>query len=353
MAVVQTPEAEDLAEGQLPPKVTVAPTRVRLTTSFMATYGGRRRGAGYVARTVARVGGRQLRTVFSGGSFFEGPRWHDGSWWASDFYRHRVSRYHLDGTEELVVEVEAQPSGLDWLPDGSLAIASMKDHKVLRFRDGDLSTLADLADWCGGHLNDLVADGAGHVFVGDFGFDLMGGGAAGTASLKRVDPDGTVAVVADGLQFPNGAVITPDGGTLIVGETLGNRYTAWDLAPDGSLSNRRVWAQLGPEVTGSSAEEVFGQIVIAPDGCTLDADGHIWAADAIGSRAVRLAPGGAVVDEVPAPDGLGVFACALGGADGRTLLLCAAPDFYEHSRSTAREAVLFATEVDVPHAGRP
>lgn len=291
--------------------------------------------------------------MFSGGTFFEGPRWRDGSWWASDFYRHRVSRYSAEGTETLVVEVEAQPSGLGWLPDGSLVISSMKDRKVLRFADGELSTLADLSDYCGGHLNDLVVDEAGHVFVGDFGFDLMGGGDARTASLKRVDPDGTVTVVADGLHFPNGSVITPDGATLIVGETLGNRYTAWDLAPDGSLANRRVWAQLGPDVTGGSTEEVLGQLVIAPDGCSLDADGHIWAADAVGSRAVRLAPGGEVVDEVPAPEGLGVFACALGGDDGRTLLLCAAPDFLEHNRSVAQEAVLLATEVDIPHAGRP
>jgi sugar lactone lactonase YvrE len=296
---------------------------------------------------------RQLRTVFSGGRFFEGPRWRDGTWWASDFYRHRVSRYTPDGRETLVVEVEAQPSGLGWLPDGSLVIVSMKDRRVLRFADGELSTLADLSEHCGGHLNDLVVDEAGHVFVGDFGFDLMGGGEARTASLKRIDPDGTVSVVADGLHFPNGSVITPDGGTLVVGETLGNRYTAFDLAPDGSLSNRRVWAQLGPEVTATDVDEVFGQLTIAPDGCSLDAEGHIWAADAVGSRAVRIAPGGAVVDEVAAPEGLGVFACMLGGDDGRTLLLCAAPDFYEHARAVADEAQLLATEVDVPHAGRP
>lgn len=299
------------------------------------------------------MGAREIRTVFSGGAFFEGPRWRDGSWWASDFYRHRVSRYSPDGTETLVVEVEAQPSGLGWLPDGSLVIASMKDRKLLRFAGHKLSTLADLSPYCGGHLNDLVVDDTGHVYVGDFGFDLMGGGEARTASLKRVDPDGTVTVVADGLRFPNGSVITPDGGTLIVGETLGNRYTAWDLASDGSLSSRRVWAQLGPDVTATSTEAVLGQLVIAPDGCTLDADGHIWAADAVGARAVRLAPGGEVVDEVAAPDGLGVFACALGGDDGRTLLLCAAPDFLEHNRSVAREALLLATEVEVPHAGRP
>ncbi|MGH9094865.1 MAG: SMP-30/gluconolactonase/LRE family protein [Acidimicrobiales bacterium] len=296
---------------------------------------------------------RRLETVFSGGTFFEGPRWHDGTWWASDFYRHRVSRYSPDGTETLVVEVEAQPSGLGWLADGTLVIVSMKDHKVLQFADGVLSTLADLTEYCGGHLNDLVVDEAGHVFVGDFGFDLMAGGDAQTASLKRVDPDGSVSVVAEGLHFPNGSVITADGGTLIVGETLGNRYTAWDLAPDGSLSNRRVWAQLGPEVTGTTTEEVLGQLVIAPDGCALDAEGHIWAADAVGARAVRLAPGGAVVDEVPAPEGLGVFACALGGDDGRTLLLCAAPDFYEHNRAAATEAVLLSATVDIPHAGRP
>lgn len=291
--------------------------------------------------------------MFSGGAFFEGPRWRDGTWWASDFYRHRVSRYHPDGTEVLVVEVEAQPSGLGWLPDGSLVIASMKDRKVLRFTGGELTTLADLSDYCGGHLNDLVVDDAGHVFVGDFGFDLMGGGEAQTASLKRVDLDGTVTVVADGLHFPNGSVITPDGATLIVGETLGNRYTAWDLAADGSLSGRRVWAQLGPEVTASTTEEVLGQLVIAPDGCTLDAEGHIWAADAVGARAVRLAPGGDVVDEVPAPEGMGVFACALGGEDGTTLLMCVAPDFLEHNRAAAREAALVATEVEVPHAGKP
>ncbi|MGC8512263.1 MAG: SMP-30/gluconolactonase/LRE family protein [Acidimicrobiales bacterium] len=206
---------------------------------------------------------------------------------------------------------------------------------------------------CGGHLNDLVVDAAGHVFVGDFGFDLMGGGPVGGASLKRVDPDGTVTVVAEDLKFPNGSVITPDGSTLIVGETLGNRYTAWDLDPDGTISNRRVWASFGPDVTATAMDEVLAQLRIAPDGCTLDAQGCIWAADAAGGRAVRIARGGDVLEQIAAPEGLGVFACALGGPDGRTLLLCAAPDFYEHNRREANEAVLLVAEVDVPHAGRP
>ena len=112
-------------------------------------------------------------------------------------------------------------------------------------------------------------------------------------------------------------MITPDGGTLIVGETWGNRFTAFDIAADGSLTNRRVWGAFGPEPVGDSIEELLGQVVVAPDGCTLDAEGHIWVADGFGSRVLRVAPGGAIVDEIAGPGGMGVFACALGGDDGR------------------------------------
>ncbi|RZU32460.1 SMP-30/gluconolactonase/LRE family protein [Blastococcus saxobsidens] len=298
--------------------------------------------------------GRAFRTVLEGGSYFEGPRWRDGQWWVSDFYRHTVSRVPAEGGAEIVVlEVENQPSGLGWLPDGSLLVVSMKDHRLLRVSDGEVSTHADLSGVCGGLMNDMVVDATGRAFVGDFGFDLMGGGAPKPASVKRVDPDGTVTVVAEDLLFPNGSVITPDGGTLVVGETWGNRFTAFDLAPDGSLTNRRVWAELGPEPVGGSVEELIGQVVVAPDGCTLDAEGHIWVADGLNSRVLRVAPGGGIVDEIAAPDGMGVFACALGGDDGRTLLLCCAPDFYEHTRAPVREAVLVTTRVAVPHAGLP
>lgn len=296
---------------------------------------------------------RPVRTLLEGGSFFEGPRWRDGSWWVSDFYRHTVSRIGTDGAETVLFEVAGQPSGMGWLRDGDLLVVSMADQRLLRWDGGEPTVHADLSAHCAGHLNDLVVDAAGHAFVGDFGFDLMGGGAPATASLKRVDPDGTVSVVADGLHFPNGSVISADGGTLVVGETLGNRYTAFDLAPDGTLANRRSWAEFGPLPTGTTAEEVTGQLAVAPDGCTLDAEGHIWAADAVGARAVRIAPGGAIVDEVHSPDGLGVFACQLGGDDGRTLLLCAAPDFFAHTRAPVREAVLLTTKVEVPHAGLP
>jgi sugar lactone lactonase YvrE len=296
---------------------------------------------------------RAFRTVLEGGSYFEGPRWHEGAWWASDFYRHTVSRVAPEGGETVVLEVENQPSGLGWLPDGSLLVVSMKDQRLLRLTDGEVSTHADLSDVCGGHLNDMVVDTQGRAFVGDFGFDLMGGGAPSWSSLKRVDPDGTVTVVAEDMHFPNGAVITPDGGTLIVGETWGNRFSAFDIAADGSLGNRRVWASFGPEPVGGSVEELLGQVVVAPDGCTLDAEGHVWVADGFGSRVIRVAPGGAIVDEIAAPGGMGVYACALGGDDGRELLMCCAPDFYEHTRAPVREAVLVSTQVAVPHAGLP
>ena len=293
--------------------------------------------------------------MLEGGSYFEGPRWHEGSWWVSDFYRRTVSRVSPGGSgEDVVLEVENQPSGLGWLPDGSLLVVSMKDHRLLRVAsDGAVSTHADLSGVCGGHLNDLVVDASGRAFVGDFGFDLMGGGAPSSASVKRVDPDGRVTVVADGLRFPNGAVITPDGGTLIVGETWGNRFSAFDIAADGSLGNQRVWGAFGPEPVGNSVEELMGQVVVAPDGCTLDAEGHIWVADGFGSRVLRVAPGGEILEAITAPGEMGVYACALGGDDGRTLLMCCAPDFYEHTRSPVREAVLVSTQVAVPHAGLP
>ena len=280
-----------------------------------------------------------FEVLAGGGGFFEGPRWHDGSWWVSDFYRHAVFTVAPDGTQTEVLTVDAQPSGLGWLPDGSLLVVSMKDRRVLRRSpSGDVTVHADIADHCGGHANDMVVDARGHAYVGNFGFDLMAGGTPASATLVHLAPDGTVEAAAGDLEFPNGMVITPDGSTLIVGESMGNRYTAFTIGEAGSLSERRVWA----DIEGA-----------APDGCALDADGCIWAADAFGSRLVRVAEGTGVVDEIAAPDGLGIYACMLGGDDGRTLLACAAPSFLEHERASTREALLLTTSVDVPHAGLP
>jgi sugar lactone lactonase YvrE len=297
---------------------------------------------------------RAIRTVLAGMSYLEGPRWHDGRLYVSDFYTGAIVAVDLDGgaDPETVATVPEQPSGLGWMPDGSLLAVSMRDRRLLRFRDGGQpevhADLSGLAPW---HLNDMVVDSEGRAFVGNFGFDLMAGGAIRTAAIVRVDADGTASVAADDLRFPNGTVITPDARTLIVAETLGGRLTAFDLGADGSLSNRRVWAELSPVVDTEDMGELLAAGGVAPDGTALDAEGCVWAADALGGRVLRVRPGGEVVEEI-AP-GTGVFACALGGAEGRTLVMCAAPSFAEHERRDTREAVLLACEVDVPRAGLP
>jgi sugar lactone lactonase YvrE len=259
-----------------------------------------------------------------------------------------------DGAAEEVVRVEAQPSGMGWMPDGSLLVVSMRDHRLLRFSPGgELSVHADVSEHCGGHLNDVVVDAQGRAYVGNFGFDIMAGADPRETVLVRVDPDGAVTVAAEGLRFPNGSMITPDGGTLLVNETIAGRIAAFTVGADGALSEHRVWAQIAPSPPLTTLEEGLAQLGFAPDGGTLDADGCVWAADALGGRCCRVAEGGEILDEVRAPEGLGVFACALGGDDGRTLLMCAAPDFFEAARKAAREAMLLTTTVSVPHAGLP
>ncbi len=297
---------------------------------------------------------RALNQLLGGGAFFEAPRWHEGHWWVSDFYRHTVYAVSVDGVEQPILEVEQQPSGLGWLPDGSMLVVSMKDQRVLRRApSGAVEVHAELSAFTDSSLNDMVVDQRGRAWIGCFGFDLMAFADPQPAPLMRVDPDGGASIAAEELLFPNGSVITPDGTTLIVGETAGCRYTAFTIAEDGSLSDRRVWAQLAPTPALEPLEQMLSQIKVGPDGCTLDAEGHIWAADEAGRRCIRVAPGGAILDEIPAPEGLDCFACALGGEDGRTLLICAAPDFLESSRRDARDAVLLSTTVAVPHAGLP
>lgn len=297
---------------------------------------------------------RELETLAEGGGFFESPRWRGDRWWVSDLYRELVMTVEPDGGEEQLLHVEQQPSGLGWMPDDSLLVVSMKDQRLLRRApDGGVSVHAELAAHCGGHANDMVVDARGRAYVGEFGFDLQGFADPRPAKLMRVDPDGTVTVLADDLLFPNGSVITPDGATLIVGETAGSRFTAFSLAPDGAVTGRRVWAQVAQAPPLGPLAETLPLLRFGPDGCTLDAEGCIWAADAVGARCARVAPDASIVDEIPAPDGLGIFACMLGGHDGRTLLMCAAPDFLEANRAAARDAVLLSTRVEIPHAGLP
>ncbi len=296
---------------------------------------------------------RELTTVLSERSYLECPRWHDGRLWVVDFYTFEVLSLAEDGSDVRVeASVPQQPSGLGWLPDGRLLVVSMRDSKVLRREeDGELVVHADLSEHVAGHPNDMVVDDQGRAYVGNFGFDLMSGQDIAPTVLLRVDPDGTITEVADDLWFPNGSVITEDG-VLLVDETFGNRVTAFDLEPDGSLANRRDWARFGDLPSSTVLGEVIPTLDVAPDGCGLDAEGCLWLADATNARVLRVREGGEVVDEIAIPD-MGVFACMLGGSDGRTLFLCCAPDFDENARSAAREAELRSVRVDVPHAGTP
>ena len=268
-----------------------------------------------------------METLLEGGAFFESPRWHDGRWWFSDFFRGVVV---ADGEE--IVRVPGMPSGLGWLPDGTLLIVSMRDRRVLRLRDNVLELHADLSHLCDWHANDMVVAPDGSAYVGNFGFDL-GNEEPRPTGLVHVDADGSAQRVAEDLMFPNGILL--HDGTLIVGETYAARLTEFSVEPDGALSDRRTFAA----VPG-----------MAPDGCALDADGCVWFADALSNRCIRVARGGEIADVVSVDDGLRCFACMLGGDDGLTLAICAASNYDE---DRPHDAVVLATRASVPHAGLP
>lgn len=278
-----------------------------------------------------------LELLVDGVDFGEGPRWHDGRLWYSDFHQRAIYAVTTDGEREAVhADLDDRPSGLGWLPDGRLLAVSMQDRKLLREEGPGLVVHADLSGIATGHCNDMVVDDRGNAYVGNFGFDYEGGGRFSTADLALVRSDGTVEVAATGLRFPNGSVITPDGRTLIVGESFGAGYEAFTIAGDATLGDRRRWA----DVPG-----------MAPDGCTLDSEDAIWFADALGSQVVRVREGGEVTDRIPTPQP--TFACALGGDDGRTLFVLCAPSSRPDEVAGRGAGAIHTTRVDVPHAGLP
>ena len=294
----------------------------------------------------------EFETLIGGLSFTECPRWHDGRLYFSDFYTQRVLAVGLDGTVETIAEVPGQPSGLGFLPDGRMLIVSMRDRRIMRRElDSSLVEHADLSSLAPWHLNDMLVDTRGQAWVGNFGFDLMGDAKVTTTNLISVDWDGSARVAAVGLGFPNGMALTPDGSTLIVAETMMNRLSAFDVA-SGVLGKRWTWAAFGDPPTSDGIAEVLSQVDVAPDGICLDAEGAIWVADAMHGRLIRVAKGGDILEELKI-DGLGVFACMLGGDNGRTLFACVAPTFNEAEASRNHRAAIWMTYVDVPRAGLP
>ncbi len=278
----------------------------------------------------------ETEILLEGLAFPEGPRWRAGVLWFSDMHSQRVMTVDLQGNAKTVVEVANDPSGLGWLPDGRLLVVSMRDRKLLRLDPGGLQEVADLSHIATHHCNDMVVDAKGRAYVGNFGADLGSGADMIPAAIALVEPDGRVRVAADNLMFPNGTVITPDGKTLIVGETFASRMTAFDVGADGSLSNRRVWAELDGFI---------------PDGCCLDAEGAIWVASPITNEVVRVREGGEVLQRIKLE--MQGIACMLGGEDRRTLFILSAGTVDPEEAKTRRDARIETLRVEVPGAGLP
>ncbi|MGM8872381.1 SMP-30/gluconolactonase/LRE family protein [Psychrobacter sp. 2Y5] len=294
-----------------------------------------------------------LEVVIDGFHYLEGPRWYKDALWFVDFYTQGVYRVNEKGTAEKVVEVPEQPSGLGWLPDGRMLVVSMKDRKVMRLEDdGELVVHADISAHCGGHANDMVVANNGNAYVGNFGFDLMGGEDYKAAGLVLVKPDGSSQIVAEGLAFANGMVISADNKTLIVNELFGNRISQFTIKDDGTLGDRRDFASYGELGDEPDLMTRIGSAKILPDGLALDSEGAVWIANTLNQQALRIAEGGEILDTVNTPSE-GVFAVALGGKDGKTLFMCAAPDWDEGSRKGETKARMLATQVEVGHAGTP
>lgn len=269
--------------------------------------------------------------------FLEGPRWYDGKLWFSDMFAGQVRTADLSGNTEVIAEVAERPSGLGFLPDGRLLIVSMQNRLLLRLDREGLTTVADLSSLAVGSPNDMVVDTHGRAYIGHFGYDLFGGEEPRPASLLLVTPDGQVREVADGLEFPNGTVISPDGKTLIVAETFGRRLTAFSIADDGGLSERRVFAQFDEET---------------PDGICLDARGGVWVSSFESGEFVRVEDGGMITERIPVP-GKRAVACALGGPQRQTLFLLTAETTLEELAQGKSIGRVETVQVDTPGAGLP
>jgi sugar lactone lactonase YvrE len=288
-------------------------------------------------------------TLLDGGGLFECPRWHDGAWWVSDIYAQHVLRVGEEGTATTVASFEddARPSGLGWLPNGDLLVVLNNRRQLVRIDgEGRRSVHADDAARLDthGNFNDMVVAPDGRAFVSNMGHGNVGltrSGVPAPTCITVIEPDGRIHDEGSDLNFPNGMVLTSDTRTLIVSETGGRRLTAFCVADDGALSEKRIWADLAP-------------VDHWPDGCCLDAQGAIWTASPRGRTGwLRVGEGGRVFDRLPAPPRTGAYACALSHADPPTLLLCARRELNGRSPARARASMLLTASAPFGGAGRP
>jgi len=291
---------------------------------------------------------REINVIGSGYSFLEGARWHAGRLFVSDFYTHRILAFDESGAMETICTVPDQPSGLGFAPDGRLLIVLMRDRRLLSLIDGRLRETADLSTVAAYHCNDMLVDRHGRAYVGNFGWNPADDPRIHPAALALVRPDGSVTVAAENLIFPNGIAVTPDGKTLLVAETLAGRISAFDVAEDGRLRNRRIWASFVAEPF-STVDEAMKSGVPLPDGIALDAEEGLWIADAGGRGALRIAEGGRILDSV-FTDSQSVYSVALGGRDLRTLYMCAAEPMFSNNPALDHRSRLLACKVPVPGA---
>jgi sugar lactone lactonase YvrE len=271
--------------------------------------------------------------------FGEQPRWHAGRLWFSDWGAREVVAVDLDGNHQVVLQAPAFPCCVDWLPDGRLLVVSAREGRLLRQEpDGGLVTHGDLGGVSSPPAgNELVVDGRGNAYVNGGGFDLMAGESFAPGIIVLVTPDGSARRVADGIAFPNGMLVTADNRTLIVAESYGKKLTAFEIEEDGSLSNRRVWAELGDGV---------------PDGICLDAENAVWYGDVPNMRCVRVREGGEVLQTIELDRGC--FACALGGQERRTLFMIATEwKGPERMFAEPRTGQVLTTDAPAPAAGWP
>ncbi len=270
--------------------------------------------------------------------FPECPRWHEGKLWFSDMHAYKVQTVDPNGRLETIASVAERPGGLGFLPDGRLMVVSMRDRRLLRLEAEGLCEIADLSDLANGNLNDMVVDAEGRAYIGNFGYDYDSDPMSlRPTNVILVTPDGQARSVADGLIFPNGIVISPDGGTLIVAETFASRLTAFTVESDGSLTDRRSFVELkGP----------------FPDGICLDAEGAVWIGSPSTSEFLRVIEGGTVTHRVPVP-GKWAVACMLGESDRLTLFLCTAETTPQDLAKGKSKGWIEVVRVEVPGAGRP
>jgi sugar lactone lactonase YvrE len=276
-----------------------------------------------------------MKSLIEGVGLGESPRWHEGRLWFADWVAHQVIALDLDGTAEVMADVDAFPFSIDWLPDGPMLVTAGRE--LLRLDDGSLVAHRDLGELSEYGWNEIVVDCSGNVYVNGAGFDLMGGGEFAPGIVALLRPDGSAEVVAEEVAFPNGMAITPEGSTLIVADSYAKELIGFEVTADGGLTDRRTWADLDDGV---------------PDGICIDAEGAVWYADVPNRRCVRVREGGEVLQTVE--HDRGCFACMLGGEEGDTLFITAQEwNGPEGIFSEPRTGQVLALDAPAPHAGLP